>query len=148
MTLEILQKEMIKALKEHNKFRKDTISTLVGAVKNAAIAKNCRDNITEDLVNEALLKEQKTVKEQIETCPESRIDLLQEYKSKLEIINEFAPQLITDPSLIEETIMSVLPLDMELVKKNRGAIMKSITPILKKNCDMKIVNQIVSKLLI
>ncbi len=133
---------MIKALKEHNKFRKDTIATLVGAVKNAAIAKNCRDNITEGLVNEALLKEQKTVKEQIETCPESRIDLLEECSAKLNIINEFAPQLITDPKEIE-TIIRVGTIGMELTKANRGKIMKNITPVQKGKAEMKLVWQVV-----
>lgn len=147
MTLEILQNEMIKALKEHNKFRKDTISTLVGAVKNAAIAKNCRNNITEELVNEALLKEQKTVREQIETCPESRTDLLEEYNAKLNIINEFAPQLITDSKEIE-TIVRVGTIGMELTKANRGKIMKLITPILKGKADMKIVSQVVGDILV
>ena len=53
MTIEILQKEMIKALKEGNKFRKETISSLIAAVKKAAIDRGCRDNITEELVNQA-----------------------------------------------------------------------------------------------
>ena len=37
MTLEILQKEMISALKAGNKFRKETISTLIAQIKKAAI---------------------------------------------------------------------------------------------------------------
>jgi uncharacterized protein YqeY len=37
MTLEVLQKEMIAAMKAHNKVRKDTISSLIGAIKKVAI---------------------------------------------------------------------------------------------------------------
>lgn len=146
MTLEFLQKEMIAALKAHDKFRKETIATLVSAVKNAAIAKNCRDNITEELVDEALLKEQKTVCEQIDTCPAVRTDLLEEYKAKLKIINEFAPTLITDPEEIEK-IIRVGTIGMELTKANRGKIMKLIAPVFKGKADMKIVNQVVSNIL-
>ena len=56
MTLEVLQKEMIAAMKNKDKLRKDTISSLIGAVKKTALDKNCRDNITEALVDEVLLK--------------------------------------------------------------------------------------------
>ena len=58
MELKVLQNEMVAALKARNKFRKDVISSLVGAVKKAAIDKNCRDNVTEELVNAVLIKEQ------------------------------------------------------------------------------------------
>ena len=37
MTLEVLQKEMIAAMKSGNKLRKEAISSLVGAIKKAAI---------------------------------------------------------------------------------------------------------------
>lgn len=56
MTIEILQKEMIAALKSGNKFRKDTISTLIAQIKRVAIDKGCRDNITEEMVDVELLK--------------------------------------------------------------------------------------------
>ena len=91
MTLEVLQNEMIAAMKEHNKIRKDTISSLIGAVKKAAIDKMCKDNITEELVNEVLLKEKKTMQEMIDTCPMERVATLEEYYTKMNIINEFVP---------------------------------------------------------
>ena len=76
MTLEILQKEMIYALKSGNKFRKDVLSTLVGAVKKAGIDNQCRDNIPESLVDTILIKEQKTMQEMIDTCPVERAEML------------------------------------------------------------------------
>ena len=63
MTLEKLQAEMVTAMKDKNKARKDTISSLIGAVKKTAIDKKCKDNITEALVDEVILKEKKTVQE-------------------------------------------------------------------------------------
>ena len=39
MTLETLQSEMIKAMKAKDKSRKDTISSLIGAIKKTAIDK-------------------------------------------------------------------------------------------------------------
>ena len=141
MELKVLQNEMVAALKARNKFRKDVISSLVGAVKKTAIDKNCRDNITEELVNAVLIKEQKTMQEMIDTCPATRPEVLAEYTAKKQIIDEFAPQVITDPAQIK-TMVEALGID--LTKKNRGAIMK----VLKDNLvDMKVANQVVGGML-
>ena len=60
LTLEILQAEMITAMKNKDKLRKDTISSLVQAVKKFGIDNMCKDNITEEQVNTVILKEKKT----------------------------------------------------------------------------------------
>ena len=141
MELKVLQNEMVAALKARNKFRKDVISSLVGAVKKAAIDKNCRDNVTEELVNAVLIKEQKTMQEMIETCPATRPEVLAEYTAKKQIIDEFAPQVITDPAQIKTMVEAI---GIDLTKKNRGAIMK----VLKDNLvDMKVANQVVGGML-
>lgn len=141
MTLETLQKEMIAAMKAKNKVRKDTISSIVSAVKKAAIDNKCKDNITEELVNTVILKEQKTMQEMIDTCPADRTDLLTEYKEKMTIIAEFAPKLLTDPDEIKTFIEET---GIELVKANRGQIMKA----LKGKADMKIANGVVGGMLV
>ena len=141
MELKVLQNEMVAALKARNKFRKDVISSLVGAVKKAAIDKNCRDNITEELVNTVLIKEQKIMQEMIDTCPATRPEILAEYTAKKQIIDEFTPQVITDPAQIKTMVEAI---GIDLTKKNRGAIMK----VLKDNLvDMKIANQVVGGML-
>ena len=140
MTLEILQAEMIAAMKNKNKIRKDTISSMIDAVKKATITKEGRIEITEELVNKVILKEKKTMQEMIDTCPASRVETLQEYKEKLTIINEFAPQLITDTQEIENFIHS---LGIELTKANRGNIMKE----LKGKVDMAAANKILGGIL-
>lgn len=141
MELKVLQNEMVAALKARNKFRKDVISSLVGAVKKAAIDKNCRDNVTEELVNAVLIKEQKTMQEMIDTCPATRPEVLAEYTAKKQIIDEFAPQVITDPAQIKTMVEAI---GIDLTKKNRGVIMK----VLKDNLvDMKVANQVVGGML-
>ena len=80
MQMEQLQKDMIAAMKAKDKPRKEAISSLVSAVKKAAIDAGCRDDIKEDMVDQVILKELKTVKEQIDTCPAEREDLKAEYQ--------------------------------------------------------------------
>lgn len=104
MTIEKLQSEMIAALKSGNKERKNFISNYIAAIKKAAIDKGCRDNITEQFVNTELIKIQKSVKEQIDTCPATRPDLLEKYAAELKVINEFAPALISNPNRIAEIL--------------------------------------------
>lgn len=54
MTLEVLNNEMIIAMKAKNKPRKDAISSVISAVKKAVIDSGKKDNITEELVNNIL----------------------------------------------------------------------------------------------
>lgn len=148
MTLEKLQSEMISAMKSHDKARKDVISSLVSAVKKAAIDKKCKDNITEDLVNEVILKEKKTAQEMIDSCPAERNELLEEYKWKLSVIDEFAPQLMTDEKDIEDMVVDLVQVaGIEMNKPNKGQIMKIVMPVMKGKADMKVVNQVIGNLL-
>ena len=140
MNLEILNKARIDAMKNKNKLRKETISTLINNVNKATITKDGRIEVTDELVNAVILKEKKTVQEMIDTCPDSRAELLQEYKERLAIINEFAPQLITDAQEIENFIRS---LKIELTKANRGSIMKE----LKGKVDMAAANKVLGGML-
>ena len=146
MTLETLQKEMIKAMKESNKERKDTLSSLIGAVKKAAIDQKCKENITEKLVDEVILKEKKTVQEMIDTCPAERDTLLQEYKVRMAIIEEFAPQLITDENQIKSMIYRIIS-TTDIQRDGKGAVMKAVMPKLKGKVDMKIANKVLTEIL-
>lgn len=145
MTLEYLQKEMIKAMKAGEKVRKEVLSGVISTIKKIAIDKKQKDNITEDLVSEALLKEKKTLEEMIDTCPLDRTDLLGEYGYKLGIIKEYAPQLLTDETEIKHRFIEIIrENNIEPLKSNKGAIMKIVMPIFKGKADMKVVNKVIS----
>ena len=91
MTLEALQKEMIAAMKAKDKVRKDAISNLIAAVKKYGIDNGVRNDITEEMTDAVILKELKAAKEQIDTCPADRTELIEEYTTKYNIMSEFAP---------------------------------------------------------
>ena len=148
MTLEMLSKEMIIAMKNKDKLRKDTISALICAVKKAGIDKGCRDNIPESLITEVILKEQKTINEMIDTCPKDRIDLLKEYVNRAEIIKEFAPKMLTEEEIKEEFLNFCKEKNIELIKNNKAIIMKNFMPTIKGRADGKIANKIISENLV
>ena len=146
MTLETLQAEMISAMKNKNKTRKDTISSLIGAVKKTAIDKMCKDDITETLVNEVILKEKKTVQEMIDTCPVERTELLNEYTERLKVIDEFAPKIVSDEAEVRKIVNHLLAIT-DIQEDNKGAVMKAIMPKLKGKVDMKIANKVLNEIL-
>lgn len=148
MTLDVLQKEMIVAMKNNNKLRKDTISSIISSIKKTAIDKRCKDNITEELVNEVILKEKKIVQEMINGCPNSREDLLNEYEHRLAVILDYAPKLLEDKEEIIKCIQNLLlETNVELLKSNKGQIMKIVMPAMKGKADMQVVNKVISDML-
>lgn len=145
MKMETLQKDMIAAMKAHDKARKDAISSLVSAVKKAAIDERCRKDIPipEELVNRVVLKEMKTVKEQIDGCPADRKELLEEYQTRYNVIAEYAPQMMSETEV--EAVLKDKFADV-LATKNKGQIMKAVMGELKGKADGKVINQVVAKL--
>lgn len=143
MMMEQLQKDMITAMKARDKVRKAAISTLVSAVKKLAIDEGCRDSIPEELVDRAVLRELKLVKEQLETCPQERVDLKAEYQGTFDIISEYAPSMMS-----EEEIKSFILSNFSdaIATKNKGIIMKGIMAELKGKADGKLINQVVGEL--
>ena len=143
MQFETLQKDMIAAMKAKDKSRKDSISSLISAIKKVAIDEGVRDNISEELVDRVILKEIKSVKEQIDACPESRQDLLDEYTARYNVINEYAPKLLSEDeirAILQDKFAEVI------ATKNKGQIMKVAMGELKGKADGKVINQVVSSL--
>lgn len=143
MDIKTLQKDMIAAMKAKDKARKESISALVQAVKKAGIDAGCRDDIPEEMVNKVILKEMKSVKEQIDGCPDSRADLKAEYQARYDVFSEYAPKLMSAEEVeaeLKEKFADVL------ATGNKGQIMKTVMPVFKGRADGKVINQIVAKL--
>ena len=143
--LERLQKEMVKALKEGNKFRKLTLSTLISAVKKAGIDAGCRENIPDEMVIQVLKKEKKNLVDTVEKFPDMPAEKKSEYIDQALIIDEFVIPEICDEKLIEDILHIVAKEeDMEIIKANQGKFMK----ILKAdyNVNMKVVSRVFAEM--
>jgi uncharacterized protein YqeY len=147
MTIERLQNEMIAAMKSGDKLRKSVLSGMIDAVKKASMTNNGRVEITEQLVDEVLLKYKKMIQEQIDTCPADRIETLEEYKAQMTVVAEFAPSLITDETEIRYLILDIVNNEHEFSKANRGILMKILAPVLKGKVDMGVVNKVLGGML-
>lgn len=143
MELEKLRSDMVAAMKAKDKPRKEAISTLVSAVKKVAIDEGCREDVPAELVDRVILKELKTAKEQIDTCPEAREDLRAEYQFRYDVINEYAPQQMNAEEVkayIQEKFADVV------AGGNKGMIMKAVMADMKGKADGKVINQVVAEL--
>ncbi len=144
MQFKDLQAAMIAAMKAKDKERKDSISVLVSAAKKAAIDAGCREDIPESMVDQAVLKELKSVKEQIDTCPADRTELKESYERRYAVMQEFAPKMLSEEE-IKEIITSKYA--DAVATGNKGQIMKAIMPEFKGKADGKLVQQVVAGLL-
>lgn len=143
MSMEQMQKDMVAAMKARDKVRKDAISSLISAVKKLAIDEGKRDDIPQELVDRAVLKEVKTAKEQVDTCPADREDLRAEYQARLDIMSEYAPAMLSMEQI--EEILTTKYADV-VATKNKGQIMKTVMADLKGKADGKDISQVVAKL--
>lgn len=137
-----IRKAMVDAMKAKDKERKDTLSMLLAALKNKAIDK--RADLTEEEETQVVLKEIKQTKESLELTPADRTDLIEDYKKRLAVLEEFAPKMM-DADEIKAIISGVLA-DLGIdapTAKDKGRIMKELMPKVKGKADGKLVNEIV-----
>ena len=143
--LERLQKEMVKALKEGNKFRKLTLSTLISAVKKAGIDAGCRENIPDEMVIQALKKEKKNLVDTVEKFPDMPVEKKSEYIDQALIIDEFVPVEICNEKQIEDILRTVAKEEnMEITKANQGKFMKTLKADY--NVNMKVVSRVFAEM--
>ena len=130
-------------MKAKDKDRKDSLSMLLSALKNAEIDK--RSPLTEDEANAVIKKELKQTKETMDTAPADRTDIIEEARKRMEVYQEFAPADLTVDQ-ITEIINGVLKeLEMEApTAKDKGRIMKVLMPLVKGKADGKVVNEVLA----
>lgn len=132
------------AMKEKNRVKKNVIADIVACAKNMAIEEGCKDNITDAIVEKAILKSKKRCQEQIDTCPANRPDLLEAYTICMGYINEFAPKMMDEEEIKTFLIKEIINMNLDGSQPwNKGMIMKNIMPKLKGKADGKLINKTV-----
>lgn len=141
-----IRAEMVQAMKNKDKERKETLSMLLAALKNKAIDK--RADLTPEEENEVIKKEIKQTKETKELAPADREDIIAQCELRLSVLQEFAPEEMSAET-IKECIQSVLDqLGLEQpTMKEKGKIMKELMPMVKGKADGSLVNKLVGELL-
>lgn len=140
--IDVIRKEMMTAMKNKDKERKESLSMLLSALKNAQIDK--REDLTEAEENTIITKEIKQTKETMESCPADRTDIIDECKARLSVLEEFAPEQMSEDQINAEidAVLAELGIDAPTMK-DKGKVMKNLMPRVKGKADGKLVNQLV-----
>lgn len=137
------------ALKQGDKMRRLVLSDICASIEKASITNKSRTEITDDFVDDVLIKYQKTVQEMIDTCPKSAqyADRLAEYNNKLTIVEEYAPKVMDNYDEIKATIEYWIAQDLNIPFNNKGLFMKHLMPECKAaRMDMKVANKVLNEL--
>lgn len=137
---------MVAAMKAKDKDTKETLSSLLAALKNKAIDK--RADLTEEEEVQVILKEIKQTKETLEMTPADRTDIIEECEKRIAVLEQYAPKMM-DEAEIKEVIAGVLSgLGIDApTPKDKGRIMKELMPKVKGKADGKLVNDILTGLM-
>ena len=138
--IETVRAAMVAAMKAQDKPRKNALSMLLSALKNAEIDK--REPLTEDEANVVVKKEIKQTQETYDTAPADRQDIRDEAAVRLAVYKEFAPADMSAEQIREVIAQVLAELNIEApTAKDKGAIMKVLMPRVKGKADGKVVNE-------
>ncbi len=138
--------QMMEAMKNKNKDRKDALSMLLSALKNKAIDK--RADLTQAEEYEVVKKEIKQTRETMELAPAERTDIKEACEIRLAVYQEFAPEEMSEESIRAQVkeVLEVLGIT-ESSGKDKGKVMKELMPRVKGRADGSLVNKIVGEML-
>ena len=146
MKIEILRNEMIKAMKNKDKRRKDALSMLLTALKNAEI--DARGALDETQENVVIKKEMKQLQETYDSAPDYRNDIKEDAEFRISVCKEFLPEDMTEDQIMNVINETLKELDIKNPSgKDKGVIMKNLMPKVKGKADGKLVNQMIMKIL-
>ena len=144
--IEKVRAEMVAAMKNKEKERKESLSMLLSALKNKAIDK--RADLTEAEENEVIKKEIKQTQETMDLAPADREDIKEECAKRLAVLKEFAPEEMSEEQIRAEINEVLKNLGItEPTGKDKGKIMKELMPRVKGRADGALVNRLVGELL-
>ena len=141
-----VRSQMMAAMKNKEKERKDALSMLLSALKNKAIDK--RADLTEAEEYEVVKKEIKQTKETMELAPADRTDIKEACAVRIAVYQEFAPEEMSEDA-IKAAVQEVLDAlgITEPSGKDKGKVMKELMPKVKGKADGALVNKIVGEML-
>ena len=144
--IDAVRAEMVTAMKNKEKERKESLSMLLSALKNKAIDK--RADLTEEEEYAVVKKEMKQTQETMDLAPADRADIKEEAAARMAVYREFAPADM-NVEQITQVIQGVLAeLGIETpTAADKGRIMKLLMPKVKGKADGKLVNETLSAMM-
>ena len=138
--------EMVAAMKNKEKERKESLSMLLSALKNKAIDK--RADLTEEEEYAVVKKEMKQTQETLDLAPADRTDIIEQCRARLAVLSEFAPEEMSEDAIraVIQEVAASLGLENP-TGKDKGKMMKELMPKVKGKADGALVNKLVGEVL-
>lgn len=135
---------MVAAMKSGDKERKNALSMLLSALKNATIDK--REDLTDEESDVVIRKEIKQTQETLDTTPADREDIIQQCRLRISVYEEFVPKMMEADEIdsVIDSVLAELGIDAPAAK-DKGRIMKTLMPKVKGKADGKLVNELLTK---
>ena len=147
MLVNEIRNEMVTALKNGDKERKQVYSGILDALTKEA--KNLLvDNLTPEQEIAVIKRMMKQVDESILKCPASRPEIAEKLKFERAIIAQYMPQQMSEDEI--KAVMNEVFVELGITaptKADKGKIMKVLMPRVKGKADGKLVNEILMNLL-
>lgn len=139
--VEQLDKDMIEAMKNHEKERLTVIREIKAGMKQANIDQ--KKEISDELLIEVVSRGIKTRKESIKEFEKgNRNDLVEKTQNEIEVLSKYLPKQLSEEeilALIEKVFAEVNPTGI----KDMGKVMGTITPLVKGKADMSVVSNLI-----
>ena len=138
--------EMVAAMKNKEKERKESLSMLLSALKNKAIDK--RADLTDEEEYAVVKKEMKQTQETLDLAPADRTDIIEQCRARLAVLSEFAPEEMSEDAIraVIQEVAASLGLENP-TGKDKGKMMKELMPKVKGKADGALVNKLVGEFL-
>lgn len=139
--LEKFKSELIKAMKEKDKTKLNTLRSVKGAMQLEIINNKKEEN--DDLLITVINKQIKLRKDSIEEFKKAnRTDLVNSYEEEIKILQDYMPKMLTEEE-INKIIDEGIKKTGASTIKDLGLVMKEVSETLKNRCDMKSVTNII-----
>ena len=138
--VDVVRAAMVQAMKNGEKERKNALSMLLSALKNATIDK--RADLTDEESDVVIRKEIKQTQETLESTPADRTDIIDQCKLRISVYEEFVPKMmeVDEIKTVIEKVLADLGIEAPTMK-DKGKIMKVLMPLVKGKADGKVVNE-------
>lgn len=135
--LEKFKKEMITAMKERDKVKLNTLRAVKGAMQLEVI--NNKREESDELLLDVINKQIKMRNDSIEEFEKAgRDDLVNSYKSEIDILEEYMPKKLSEDEINEILDLGISESGASSVR-DLGSVMRIVAPKVKNRCDMKVV---------
>lgn len=140
-----IRKDNMQAMKDKDTLKKGVCSLLISAI--ALAEKEGGKTLSKEEELTYVQRELKQTKETLEETPSDRIDLIEETKKKIALLEAYLPAQMSEEEIKKAIEEMMSEKGLEATKKSQGIIMKEMMAKFKGSTDGKTVNKVLATIL-